>query len=150
MPRAPLLAAILAGLAITPAAAQVKVLDEGSFTITDRGARIGREEFRIRLTPGPQGGLVVASATVAYDERRLVPILRTDSAGTPLEYMVEQRRGTRSPPEKGADPRAAQGPCGRNAIRLPRLIQRRARPPGASLSIGSQRTNERRCLGVRR
>ena len=91
-----MLAALLATLAPRPAAAQVKVLDEGSFTISERGARIGREEFRIRSTPGPQGGLVVASATVAYEERRLVPILRTDSAGTPLEYMVEQRRGTRT------------------------------------------------------
>ena len=44
----------LAGLA-APVSSQVTTLDEGSFTITVRGERVGREDFRIRSTPGASG-----------------------------------------------------------------------------------------------
>ena len=75
-----------------PAAAQVAVADEGSFTITANGERIGREEFRIRATPGPANRpTFIASGTVVYDGRRLTPALSTDTALAPLGYEVEVR-----------------------------------------------------------
>ena len=76
------------GLAL-PVTAQVAVVDEGSFTISHNGARIGREEFAIRRTPSPGGDLLVANATVVYTDRRLSPALQTDAAGAPLRYQVE-------------------------------------------------------------
>jgi hypothetical protein len=83
----------IAGLALLgltlPAAAQVAVVDEGSFTISHNGTRIGREEFAIRRTPNPGGDLLVANATVVYTDRRLSPALQTDAAGAPLRYQVE-------------------------------------------------------------
>ena len=75
--------------------AQVTTVDEGSFTVTRRGERIGREEFTIRRTPGAEGqSMLVASATVAYDDRRIAPALRTDSTGAPIAYSLEVRAGT--------------------------------------------------------
>jgi hypothetical protein len=78
----------LLGLAL-PASAQVAVVDEGSFTISHNGNRIGREEFAIRRTPNPGGDVLVANATVVYTDRRLSPALQTDAAGAPLRYQVE-------------------------------------------------------------
>lgn len=74
--------------------AQVVVVDEGSFTITVNGERSGREEFRIRSTPGPRGSTIIAQATVSYnDRRRVMPALSVDSAGAPLGYDVEVKNG---------------------------------------------------------
>ena len=89
-------ATLLATLpAATPLAAQVATVDEGSFSITHNGAPAGREEFSIRRTPGGEGGAVyVASATVAYDGRRLSPALRADASGYPLAYQVEVKVGS--------------------------------------------------------
>ena len=78
----------LLGLAL-PASAQVAVVDEGSFTISHNGSRIGREEFAIRRTPNPGGDVLVANATVVYTDRRVSPALQTDAAGAPLRYQVE-------------------------------------------------------------
>ena len=87
----------LAGIALLgaalPVAAQVAVVDEGSFTIAHHGTRIGREEFAIRRTPGPGGDVLVANATVVYTDRRLSPALQTDAAGAPLRYQVEVSAG---------------------------------------------------------
>ena len=82
----------LLGLAL-PAAAQVAVVDEGTFTISHGGTRIGREEFAIRRTPNPGGDVLVANATVVYTDRRLSPALQTDAAGAPLRYQVEVSAG---------------------------------------------------------
>jgi hypothetical protein len=82
----------LVGLAL-PAAAQVAVVDEGSFTISHNATRIGREEFAIRRTPNPGGDILVANATVVYTDRRLSPALQTDAAGAPLRYQVEVSAG---------------------------------------------------------
>jgi hypothetical protein len=79
--------------ATVPVAAQVVVVDEGSFTISHQGARIGREEFAIRRTPNPGGDVLVANATVVYTDRRLSPALQTDAAGAPLRYQVEVSAG---------------------------------------------------------
>ena len=87
-------AALVAAPRPAPLAAQVVTVDEGSFTITRRGERIGREEFTIRRTPGAQGQPVfVSSATVAMGEQRLAPALRSDSVGAPIAYALEVRAG---------------------------------------------------------
>ena len=91
-----ILAALVAVSIAAPAlAAQVTTLDEGSFSIMRNGERIGREEFTIRRTPGAEGQpVLVATATVVYDQRRIAPALRTDSSGAPIAYALEVRAGT--------------------------------------------------------
>ena len=79
--------------AATTAAAQSVVVDEGSFTVSRGRDRIGREDFIIRRTSSPGGDVLVASATVSYNGRRLSPALRADSTGAPLAYQVEVRSG---------------------------------------------------------
>jgi len=64
-------------------------VDAGSFTILRGGAKIGREVFTIRRTAAPDVGYLVEGAAV-YPTRRLVPVLRTDSTGTPVRYEVEE------------------------------------------------------------
>lgn len=87
--------AVALALAAPCLAAQVATVDEGSFTIVRQGQRVGREEFTIRRTPGADGQMVlVSTATVAYDDRRVVPALRTDSAGAPIAYALEVKAGT--------------------------------------------------------
>ena len=66
-----------------PLSGQVATLDEGSFTIAVNGERVGREDFRIRSTPGSAGPEVVATASVSYSNRRVLPQMRADSAGIP-------------------------------------------------------------------
>jgi len=77
-----------------PARAQVKVVDEGSFTISRGGAPVGREQFAIRRTASPGGDIFVASGTVELNDRRLSPALRTNSDGSALAYQVEVTSGT--------------------------------------------------------
>src|SRR5690242_11546187 len=88
------LLALAAGAVATPLPAQVSTLDEGSFTITVNGDRVGREDFRIRSTPGANGPEVVATANVSYASRRVLPQMRTDSAGVPSLYVVEVKDGS--------------------------------------------------------
>ena len=89
------LAVAALAFAASPLPAQVTTVDEGSFTVSRKGERIGREEFTIRRTPGAEGqSMLVASATVSYDDRRIAPALRTDSAGAPIAYALEVRSGT--------------------------------------------------------
>jgi hypothetical protein len=82
-----------ATLLAVPAAApsQVTVVDEGSFTISRSGTKIGRETFTIRRTPGPGGDVYVANATVEFDAERLSPALRADDSFAPLAYQLEVR-----------------------------------------------------------
>ena len=86
------LAAALAVLGGTTAAAQVTPVDEGSFTVTRGAASLGSEEFRIVRQSGG-GAAYVARATAAYGDRRVSPILQTDADGLPVRYQVEVRRG---------------------------------------------------------
>jgi len=83
----------LAAATASPLAAQVATLDEGSFTISMNGQRVGREDFRIRSTPGAEGPELVATATVTYTDRRVQPQMRSDSAGVPVRYVVEVKNG---------------------------------------------------------
>jgi hypothetical protein len=85
--------ALSAGISL-PAFAQVTTLDEGTFTISRNGTAVGRESFSIKSSPGGMGGSVVqARATVSYDDRRLTPVLKADSIGSPTEYQLEVRAG---------------------------------------------------------
>lgn len=90
-----LLCALLQLGASGAAAAQVTIVDQGTFTISRGGARVGRESFTIRRSPGPGGDVYVANATVDFDGQRLSPALRTDNAFAPLAYQLEVRTGTR-------------------------------------------------------
>lgn len=68
---------------------QAAVVDAGSFTLLERGVRVGREVFTIRQTPPPDAGFLLEGA-IAYPTRRLVPELRTDSAGSPVHYQMDE------------------------------------------------------------
>ena len=82
-----------------PVVAQVTTVDEGSFVLTRRGERIGREEFRIVRQPAGGGVEIVARGLAAFGERRISPALQCDSTGSPLRYQVEVRAG-RTPAER--------------------------------------------------
>jgi hypothetical protein len=77
----------------TSLTSQVATVDEGSFTITVNGARAGREDFRIRSTPGANGAELVATANVSYGTRRVLPQLQADAMGVPSRYVVEVKEG---------------------------------------------------------
>jgi hypothetical protein len=77
--------------AVPAAAAQEKIVDEGSFTIFRKGARVGRETFTIRRSVTPNEDVYVANATVDFDAQRLTPALRTDTSYAPLAYQMEVR-----------------------------------------------------------
>jgi hypothetical protein len=87
----------LLALALASAASvthsQPSVIDQGRFVISRGGQRIGTEDFVIRRTGGPGGEVLLGSATVAMEDRRLSPALRTDPHGAPLAYQVEVRVG---------------------------------------------------------
>jgi hypothetical protein len=73
------------------AAAQETLVDEGSFTIFRKGARVGRETFTIRRSVTASEDVYVANATVDFDAQRLTPALRTDTSYAPLAYQMEVR-----------------------------------------------------------
>jgi hypothetical protein len=74
--------------------AQVTTVDEGAFTVSRGGTRIGREEFRIVRQPAGGQAQYVARALASYGDRRISPALQTDAAGTPMLYQVEVRGAT--------------------------------------------------------
>lgn len=90
----PLLGLVL-GLSVVARglSAQVTVIDEGTFTLSVAGERIGREDFSIRTTRS--GGVVsfVAQGTVLTGERRLIVALNLDSIGAPTRLQSETRDG---------------------------------------------------------
>jgi hypothetical protein len=88
------LAALAASAAATPLASQVATLDEGSFSISVNGQRVGREDFRIRSTPGANGPEVVATANVSYSDRHVLPQMRGKADGMPIQYVVEVKAGS--------------------------------------------------------
>ena len=93
------LAVLATSVAASQLPSQVATLDEGSLIITVNGARAGREDFRIRSTPGASGNDVVATANVTYGTRRILPQMRGDSAGVPISYVIDVKAGA------GADER---------------------------------------------
>jgi hypothetical protein len=88
--------AVVASAAAVPAVAQVAILDEGTFSHSVGGTRIGREDFSIRATrSAAPGGSFVAQANVLEGENRRTIVLNTDSLGGPLRFQLEAREATR-------------------------------------------------------
>jgi hypothetical protein len=73
--------------------AQVTTADEGTFTVTREGTRIGREEFRIMKQPVAGSVEYVARGLGAYGDRRITAALQTDATGAPLRYQVDIKNG---------------------------------------------------------
>jgi hypothetical protein len=73
------------------ASAQVRVVDEGSFTLYRDGNRVGREDFSIREAPGASGRVLVAQATITIGTRRVTPGVNADTSGAPVRYQREVR-----------------------------------------------------------
>jgi hypothetical protein len=86
------LAAASCFLPFAGARGQVRVLDEGSFTIFRGETRVGREDFAIRST-ADAAGPVAAQGTVAIETRRLLPALAATTRGEPVSYQLEARDG---------------------------------------------------------
>ena len=68
-------------------------LDVGSFTLSVGAQRTGREQFSIRRVVAPDGAVLELRAESANGEQRSAMRLETDSAGTPVRYSLEERRG---------------------------------------------------------
>lgn len=86
------LLAALPFLALIPTAlfAQASALiDDGTFTISRKGAPVGREAFRIARVPGPGVQVYRASGTTVVEDRRYSTVLGTDSAGMPVSYEAK-------------------------------------------------------------
>jgi hypothetical protein len=89
--RATAVAGVIAAAIPRAAAAQVTIVDEGTFTIFRKNARIGRETFTIKRSVAPNEDVYEANATVDFDAQRLSPALRTDTTYAPLAYQMEVR-----------------------------------------------------------
>ncbi len=68
-------------------------LDVGSFTLLVNGQRAGREQFSVQRIASQDGGTLEVRSESALGDRRVAMRLETDSAGTPVRYSVEERRG---------------------------------------------------------
>jgi hypothetical protein len=68
--------------------AQTKMIDQGSFAITVKGDRAGREDFTIVSSPASDGEAVLATATITLQNRRVEPKLNADASGFPSSYQV--------------------------------------------------------------
>ena len=91
-----MLATAFAAMPVVPlcaAAAQPVRLDEGSFTITVNGQRAGREQFSMQRVTTNDGGTIEVRSESAVGDTRTAVRLEADSAGTPVRYSVEARRG---------------------------------------------------------
>lgn len=64
-------------------------MDEGTFSVTEKGAPIGRESFRIARTPAPGGQVYLVRGQSALGDNRVSTTLGTDSAGVPVSYESE-------------------------------------------------------------
>jgi hypothetical protein len=83
-------ALLVAPLAPVTAAAQGSaVVDEGTFTVSLKGAPVGRESFRIIRAPAPRGQAYQATGTSVLGETKTTSRLGTDSAGVPVSYDSE-------------------------------------------------------------
>lgn len=70
-------------------AAQVVLVDEGTFTLLLKGTRVGREDFSIRRSPASAQAAYVAQANVLIGESRVSVATSTDSLGLPLRFQHE-------------------------------------------------------------
>jgi len=79
--------------AVVASDGQLERFDVGSFTIFVAGQRSGREQFSIRRIQSQEGATLELRAESATGEQRTAMRLETDSAGTPVRYSLEERRG---------------------------------------------------------
>jgi hypothetical protein len=80
---------VLPLLALLPAllsAQATALVDDGTFTISRKGAPIGREAFRIARVAAPGGQVYRGSGTTVLEDRRYTTVLGTDSTGLPVSY----------------------------------------------------------------
>ncbi len=77
------------------AGAQVRTIDQGSFTITMNNQRVGREDFSIVEDASTRSAIILAKGAVEYRERglRLQPVLKANAAGASTEYEIVVRGG---------------------------------------------------------
>lgn len=75
---------------------QVTVVEEGTFSLLQRGVRVGREDFSIRRVQSSSGTTMIAQANVTTGEVRRTVVLSVDSAGFPLRYSHETLQAGRS------------------------------------------------------
>lgn len=71
------------------------LVDEGTFMVSQNGAPLGRESFRIVRAPAPGGQVYQARSQSALGADRLTTILGTDSTGAPVSYEAELQRDGR-------------------------------------------------------
>ena len=89
-------ALLLAALVVAPRPGpQVETVDEGSFVLYQNGKPFGREQFSIKRNTAPDGVTLVAKATITLEGRRIESMVRTDTAGQPLEFAIEDYRDGR-------------------------------------------------------
>lgn len=75
-------------LATRIAAGQATVVDEGSFTISRGGDRVGREDFSIRHVPTTAGAFeTLTRGLVVLGTQRLTVDLSADSIGLPARFQ---------------------------------------------------------------
>jgi hypothetical protein len=87
-------AALVAAVAGPPLATpQPSRLDEGSFTVVVNGQRAGREQFSVQQVVSAEGVAFELRSESAIGDRRTAMRLEVDSAGTPVRYSLEERRG---------------------------------------------------------
>jgi hypothetical protein len=67
------------------------VVDEGTFAVTEKGAPIGREAFRISRTPGPSGQVYLVRGESRLRDDHVSTTLGVDSVGVPVSYFSEHR-----------------------------------------------------------
>ncbi|MFN7456131.1 MAG: hypothetical protein ACK5U0_01945 [Gemmatimonas sp.] len=96
----PALLGLLCAIPAAPAGAghagqpQSTRLDVGSFTISVGGQRTGREQFSVQRVVTNEGGTIELRSESAVGDTRTAVRLEADSAGTPVRYSIEARRGT--------------------------------------------------------
>lgn len=81
---------LLAGILLTaqPARGQATVVDDGSFTISRAGERVGREDFSVRHVPTTAGAFeTLTRGVVVIGAHRLTVDLSADSAGLPSRFQ---------------------------------------------------------------
>lgn len=89
-----LLLLAVAVLSAGPALSQATIVDEGSFTISRAGDRIGREDFSIRHVPTTEGAFeTLTRGVVVTGSHRVTVDLSTDSAGSPVRFQSKSVDG---------------------------------------------------------
>lgn len=79
--------------AASPLSAQADRVDRGSFSVFEKGVRVGREQFTVRRAPSPDGTAFELRAESIFGDRRLAVQQSVDSQGVPVHYSLEVREG---------------------------------------------------------